>query len=103
MRKIIGFLNVGMLGCDVAEAFVFDAETPDFMIDKAIHEAAIEWAQSYRNIEWDDVEETDDYVEGCDFEYAENIESYWQDYNGAEHDNHRCGGGSFEEDFARMM
>lgn len=103
MKKIIGFLNVGMTGCDVAEAFVFDDETPDFLIDRIIHEAGIEWASSYRDIEFEDVEESEDYVEGCDFEYAENIESYWEVYNGEDHDDRRTGGGSFEEDFARLV
>lgn len=103
MRKIIGFLNVGMAGCDVADAFVFDDETPDFLIDRTIHEAGIEWASSYRNIEFDDVEETDEYVEGSDFEYAENIESYWEEYNGEDHDGKRTGGGSFADDFERLI
>lgn len=102
MRKIIGFLNVGMAGCDVAEAFVFEDETPDFFIDRTIHEAGLDWASSFRNIEFDDVEETDEYCEGSDFEYAENIESYWEEYK-PEHDDQRTGGGSFEDDFARMM
>ena len=103
MKKIIGFLNTGMAGCSVAEAFVFHDDTLDSVIDLVVHEAGIEWAQSYRDIVFDEVEETDEYVEGCDFEYAENIESYWEVYNGDDHDGERSGGGSFEDDFARMM
>lgn len=103
MKKIIGFLNTGMTGCSVAKAFVFHDDTLDSVINLVVYEASIEWAQSYCDVVFGDVEETDEYVEGSDFEYAENIESYWEVYNGEDHDGERSGGGSFEDDFERMM
>jgi hypothetical protein len=103
MRRVIGFLNVGMIGCSVADAFVFEDDASDKFISDTIWEASVDWANSYRDVVSNETEETDDYVEGSDFEREENIDSYWEDYNGENHDMERTGGGSFEEDFERLI
>lgn len=103
MRKIIGFLNTGMNGCSAAQAYIFADDDTDDYIDSIIHQESIQQAESYLDVVSDDTEETDEYFEGTDFVYESEIDGYWEDYNGDDHDGQRCGGGSFEEDFQNLL
>lgn len=104
MRKIIGFLNTGMNGCSVAEAYLFKDTDSDTYINNYIHSEAVNWASSYLDVVAEgSIEEDEDYVEGTDFEYENNIDSYWEDYNPERHEGEYCGDGSFAEDFERLL
>lgn len=102
MRKIILRGYAKTVGTDFAEAVLFSDDATDAQIDAAAWDAAVENAQMYG---WDFVgedyepEDEDDWENYCT---ADDIGGYWEEYNGKEHDGHRCGGGSFEDDFARQ-
>jgi hypothetical protein len=105
MRKIILRGYAKTVGTDFAEAALFEDGTPDSVIDDAAWQAAVDNAAMYG---WDFVDydfepEEDENGEDQWDHYctADDIGSYWEEYNGEEHDGHRCGG-SFEEDFARQ-
>lgn len=99
MRKIIFRGYAKTVGTNFAEAQLYPDDTPDSVIDDDCWQAAIDNAQMYG---WDFVdydfepEDEDDWEHYCT---ADDIGSYWEVYNGEEHDGERCGGGSFEDDF----
>jgi hypothetical protein len=104
MRKIIFRGYAKTVGTDFAEAQLYPDGTPDSVIDNDCWQAAIDNAQMYG---WDFVDydfepEDDENGEDTWDQYctADDIGSYWEEYNGEEHDGYRGGGGSFEEDFA---
>lgn len=102
MRKVILRGYAKTVGTDFAEAAIFEEGTPDSVIDDAAWQAAIANAEMYGyDYTGDDCiledENYDRYITDSELGY------YWEDYNGEDHDGHRCGGGSFEEDFERLM
>lgn len=102
MRKIIFRGYAKTVGTDFAEAQLYSNDTPDSVIDDDCWQAAIDNAQMYG---WDFVdydfepEDEDDWDHYCT---ADDIGSYWEEYDPEKHDGERCGGGSFEEDFAKQ-
>ena len=103
MRKIIGFLNTGMVGCSVAQAYVFEDTDTDEYIDGIIHQESVQQAEAYLDVVQEDTVESEEYYEGSDFIYESEIDGYWEDYNGEDHDGHRVGGGSFADDFESLI
>lgn len=102
MRKIIFRGYAKTIGTDFAHADLYPADTPDSVLDEAAWEYAVENAQSFG---WDLTDDPDDIEnDENDDNYctADEIGAYWEEYNGEKHDDERCGGGSFEEDFARQ-
>jgi len=98
MRNLIVFINTGLCGEHGVEAFqVADDATID-EIHEICFEMACQHAESfghYFSYE-DDEEENDD---GWQSDW---LDFHYEDYNPEVHDDERCGGGSFEDDFARM-
>lgn len=104
MKKVIGFLsNSKSVGMDAAEAFLFDDNATELEINHTIHLHAVEHAGSFYSVVGDEVSD-EEYDENYN-EYIreEEVDSYWETYNGEEHDGKRAGGGSFEEDFEYLM
>lgn len=102
MRKIILRGSAKTVGTDFAEAALFEAGTPDSVLDQACWEAAIENAAMYGwEYSGDDCiledDEYDNYVTDSELGYQ------WEEYDAEKHDMLRIGGGSFEDDFARQM
>lgn len=104
MKKVIGFLsNSKSVGMDAAEAFLFDDNATELEINDTIHHYAVEHVESFYSVVGYEVSD-EEYYESCN-EYIreEEVDSYWEIYNGEEHDSKRAGGGSFEEDFEYLM
>lgn len=104
MRKVVLRGCAKTVGTDFVQAAVFDDDTPDSVIDEAAWQASIDNAEMYGYeyigddcILEDEDEDEDRYITDSELGY------YWEDYNGEDHDGHRCGGGSFEEDFRLLM
>lgn len=97
MRKIILRGSSKFCGTDFAEALL----VPDDTTDEQLSQYA--WDASVANAEMYGQELVDDYSEDEDlYEYqvtGDDLNYYWEDYDPEEHDGHRLGGGSFEEDF----
>lgn len=101
MRKIILRGYAKTVGTDFAEAALFDEGTPDSVIDDAAWQAAIDNAEMYG---YDYIGEDLENEEYWESHISENdLGYYWEEYNPKEHDMLRMGGGSFEEDFERLM
>ena len=102
---MIAFLHVGFAGMDGCEAMlVEDSDTEDEIQQEAYY-LAVEHADRYgyyprHEYESELDEDEDDEDDSC---YVESIEGYAVDYDPELHDMHRAGGGSFEQDFARLM
>ncbi len=105
MRKVILRGYAKTVGTDFAEAAIFEEGTPDSVIDEAAWQAAIDNAEMFGydfihddyDIDAEDEDNWDRYITDSELGY------YWEDYNGEDHDGHRCGGGSFEEDFDNLL
>jgi hypothetical protein len=103
MKKIIGFLNTGMPGCSVAEAYLVPDDADDAYISDMVWEESCTWAGHYMDVVSDsEVGDLNPDDEGTDWINASDIDCYWEVYNGDEHDGERTGGGSFEKDFERL-
>jgi hypothetical protein len=102
MRKIILRGYAKTVGTDFAEAAGFPEGTPDSVLDNACWQAAIDNAQMYGydyvSDYWGEYDEDDDSLISED-----DLGYYWEEYDPEIHDGHRMGGGSFEEDFERLM
>lgn len=102
MRKIILRGSAKTADTDFAEAQLYMLDTDERIINDDAWQAAVENAEMYG---WQITEEdcSDDDEEWYDsYCTANEIDGWWEDYNGEEHDELRCGGGSFEEDFALL-
>jgi hypothetical protein len=102
MRKIIVHCdNSKSAGCDCYEALLVDDATSDDEIDEIAFELACEQASHY----WDvvDPSEVDEDRDEDEVIYTDQIEATREEYDPEKHDMLRCGGGSFEDDFARMI
>lgn len=103
MRKIIFRGSAKTVGTDFAEAALYPDDTPDHILDRDCWEAAVANSEMYG---WELVDDYD--YDSEDDSYYDNyctyddINGYWEEYDPEEHDGHRAGGGSFEEDFARQ-
>lgn len=86
MRKLIVHLMTGYCGEDAHEALEIGDDYTTQEIDDICWNLALDNAESYG------YEEADPYL-------FERIEYIWEDYDPNEHDMHRSGGGSFEDDF----
>lgn len=101
MRKIIVHCdNSKALGCDSHEALLVEDTATEDEIDEIAFEMACEQASSYWSIvdDSDDINEDDD-----DYIFVEQIDASWEYYAAEKHDMLKAGGGSFEDDFARMI
>ena len=87
MRQIIVHLTTGYCGEDCYEPLLVENEVTGEQIDEICWEMAIENAISYREYDEEDFDM---------------IDFRWEDYNGKDHDMHRTGGGSFQEEFIQM-
>lgn len=101
MRKMIVHLSVGFAGMDACEALLVEDDATDDEIQQEAWYMAVDHAERYGYYPADDYEDEDDDW-GSD-KYSNNIEGHAVDYNPALHDMKRSGGGSFEQDFQRMM
>ena len=109
MRKIILRGSAKTVGTDFDEAVLFEAGTPDSVLDEACWNASIDNAAMYG---WDYVDgswepESEDpeeqYEEWDRVCTDDDLNYYWEEYDSEKHDMLRIGGGSFEDDFALQM
>ena len=108
-RKIILRGSAKTVGTDFAEAALFEAGTPDSVLDQACWEASVENAAMYGweyvdgNWEPESEDPEEQYEEWDSVCTDDDLNYFWEEYNPEEHEGLRIGGGSFEDDFARQM
>jgi hypothetical protein len=100
MRKVILMGAAKTVGTDFAEAAVFEDGASDDTITEAAWQASIDNAQMYGYEYSTNESEEDDYDSVI---YDHELDYYWEDYNPDKHDDLRCGGGSFEEEFNYLI
>jgi len=106
MRKLIAHCdNSKSIGTDACIAFIVEDDATEEDINEYAWELALDQASSY----WEviDTDSDDDTMEAYEedpesYILTEDVEVAWEDYSPEKHDMFRAGGGSFEEDFARM-
>ena len=102
MRKVIFRGSAKTVGTDYAEAHLYRPDVEDEVLNADAWQATVDNAEMYG---WsltaeecpDDDEDGDWYDNYC---HGDELDGWWEDYNPEVHDELRCGGGSFEEDFA---
>lgn len=102
MRKVIFRGSAKTVGTSYVEAHLYTTDTDEKSIDADAWDFAVQNAEMYG---WQLTEEhcTDDDEDGEWYDSyctSDEIDGWWEDYNPEVHDELRCGGGSFEEDFA---
>lgn len=104
---MIAFLHVGFAGMDGCEAMLVEDFATEDEISQEAHYLALQNAEMYGYYpsdeynEYDDEDSEEDRIDSD--KYSSNIEGYAVDYDPELHDGQRAGGGSFEQDFARLM
>lgn len=99
--KYVVFCHVGFCGMDGVYPMVMPADATEDEIAQEAYELAVTHAEGYGYYPMYDGEYEDDAdVEDC---YVDSIEGYAVVYNPTKHDGQRAGGGSFENDFKRMI
>lgn len=95
MTKYIVHMSVGYCGMDAHAALELNDDHTEKELSDACWEMALDNASMYGYYPpSDDMDEDDD-----DEYVTEGIESHPEIYDPEKHDMHRCGGGSFAEDF----
>lgn len=92
MRKVIAFYTGPYAGTDACGAFLVPAN-----LDEA---GVIDWIVDWA---WNEHEQWVEYDENEDGIEDEGPSFWFEDYDAEKHDMLRMGGGSFEEDFERMI
>ena len=96
MRKIIFRGSAKTVGTSFAYAALYPTDVDEKVLNNDAWQAAVENAEMYGwQLTEEDCPDEDWYDNYCT---ADEIDGWWEDYNGD--DGERCGGGSFEEDFA---
>lgn len=102
MRKIILRGSSICVGTDFAEPIVVPDDTTDEELDRMAWDASVDNAEMYGHYPNEFRPDDRDLTEEEEDSYGD-IDYYWEEYNGDEHDGYRCGGGSFEDEFERLM
>lgn len=102
-KRLIAYLHVGFCGMDNYEAFIMPDDATQDEIDQEVWYMALNNAEAYGYYPRSDDDPDDDYDEAWNSDnVSDGIEGSATPYNGDDHDMHRSGGGSFEEDFAHL-
>ena len=102
MRKLIVHMSTGYAGMDAHEALpVSDDATEDEIAEEAWL-MAVQYAESYGIYPYEEYADEEDFDADSD-SYSHNIDAWTEDYDPRKHDGLRSGGGSFEDDFRKLM
>jgi hypothetical protein len=101
MKRYIVTLETGYAGMDAHEALLMPDDHTEDELSQVVWDMAVDHASSY-GVEVGDSDSFD--PDDNDNEYSgENVAGFAELYDPEKHDGLRCGGGSFEEDFAAQM
>ena len=95
MIKLIAHLYTGYCGSDIHVAVSYEDGTSEDEISEDLYWMAVDNAERFGIYPYPD--DDDDLQEGA--EYSNGIEASYETYDKEVHDQHRQGGGSFEQDF----
>lgn len=102
MRKLIVFMSTGYAGMDACDALLVEDSATEDEIQEEAWQLAIEHAESYGIYPYEEYADEEDFDADSD-SYSHNIDAWTEDYDPRKHDGLRSGGGSFEDDFAKLQ
>ena len=101
MKRFIVHMHVGYAGMDGYDAMVMPDDATEDEIQQEAYYMALEHAESYGYYPPSKDEDEDSDSWNSD-KISDSIDGYAVPYDSALHDQHRSGGGSFENDFRRL-
>ena len=90
-------MHTGFVGCEGTDLLSLPDNHTEAELDEAVWDMALNHAQAYGTEPYPDDYEDGDEGEEYDL-YSENIEGHAELYDPELHDQHRAGGGSFQDE-----
>lgn len=104
VKKYVVHMSVGYTGMDGVDALLVEDDWTEEQIQQEPYYMAVDHAESYGYYPSENgFSEDEDEHEDSNDHYVDSIDGWAEPYDPKEHDCLRSGGGSFEDDFARMM